>query len=195
MSVLDRVEYAVGSQPNGSRVRFTVEQAYKIAEMFPGGRWELIEGDIISKMGQKPQHAYVIQTLDELLNRLFPGRIRIQLPLSLPGEYTEPEPDAVILNKHCRDFFERHPGPADVTLLIEVSDTTLEMDIGTKKRLYARAGIQEYCVVDLQHRRTFVCREPAGDEYKLVRIFSENEACCSLSAPEFGFCLREVLPQ
>src|SRR5262249_58593782 len=105
---------------------------------------ELIEGELINKMGQKPPHAYVIAVLNRLLGAAFPGRIRIQSSIALPdpdGQYSEPEPDVVLLYKDDPQFFTRHPGPKDIALLIEVADTTLGFDRSTKYRLYARAAI------------------------------------------------------
>ena len=193
MPVVEQAEHAAVTHENG-RWRFTVEQAYRIAEMFPGGRWELIEGDIISKMGQKRPHSLAVAILTELLGNLFPGRIQIQLPISLTDQFNEPEPDVVLLHRHTGEFTHDHPGPADVALLIEVSDTTLEMDTKTKKRLYARARIAEYWIVDLVNRRTIVCREPEGDEYKLVRIFSETDEVSSPVAPGLRCSLKTLLP-
>jgi Uma2 family endonuclease len=194
MPVLDQAEQTTFVHTE-SRRRFTVEQAYRIAELlFPGERWELIEGDIISKMGQKPPHAVLVGMLTGLLSKLFPDRVRIQLPLSLNDDYTEPEPDVVLLNKNMLEFARHHPGPADVALLIEISDTSLDTDTKIKKRLYARAGISEYWIMDIPHRCIRVCREPEGDEYKLVRIFSETEEVSSPSAPGVSVCLKNLLP-
>src|SRR3954453_22989796 len=99
--------WAAPSQVFEQRRRFTVEEAYRLMDQFPDERWELIEGEIISKMGQKPQHAYVLQVLTRMLSAVFPGRVRIQSSITLPGPgglYTEPEPDVVLVNKHAAGF-------------------------------------------------------------------------------------------
>ena len=132
----------------------------------PGKRYELIEGELIDKMGQKPPHAYVITVLTKLLGAAFSGRVRIQSSINLPdpdGQYSEPEPDLVVLHNEDKEFFSRHPGPADIAVLIEVADTTFATDRSIKYRLYARAGISEYWIIDIPRQRAVVCRHPEGE--------------------------------
>lgn len=110
----------------------------------------------INKTGQSPPHAYVISVLNKLLGAAFSGRIRIQSSITLPdpeGQYSEPEPDIVLLHRDDPDFFHRHPGPNDIALLIEVADTPFAFDRSTKYRLYARPAIQEYWILDIPNRR------------------------------------------
>ena len=157
------------------RKRWTVEEAYRIAELLPG-RWELIEGELIDKMGQKPQHALLITMLNALFAQQFPARVRIQLPVSLPdpNRRTEPEPDVGVLHSDAREFSERHPGPENVALLIEVADTTRQMDLNVKSTLYARYGIAEYWVIDIPQRCVVVHRGPSGDKYASVEAIPSN---------------------
>ncbi len=153
---------------------WTREEAARLTDLFPGQRYELIEGELIDKMGQKPPHAYLIALLTTLLSHAFANRVRVQLPISLPdpeGITSEPEPDLVVLKSSSADYMQRHPGPQDIVLLIEVSDTTLQFDRDTKARLYARSGIKNYGIVDIPQRRLISLQEPGGDEYKMVRIF------------------------
>ena len=184
-------------QPEYDKKRlYTVDEAYRIAELFPGERWELIEGEIISKMGQKPPHAHIIRRLSALLSGVFgPGKVQCQLPVRLPEPYSEPEPDVVLFNKDSEAFAHQHPSPADVAILFEVADTTFQADREIKYRLYARAGVAEYWIIDIQNRRTFVCREPAGDEYKSIALFQVHEPVTSPAAPGFSLLLKDLFPQ
>jgi len=175
------------------RKLWTREEAARLAELFPLERYELIEGDLINKMGQNPPHALVIALLTTLLAKSFPDRVRIQSSITLPdpdGKYSEPEPDVVLLHKDVREFAERHPGPEDIALLIEVSDATVETDRTVKYRLYARAGIAEYWIIDIPRRRTVVCRRPSGDEYCSVQIFGADE---TLTINDLTFTLGSIL--
>ena len=172
------------------RIRFTREEAAKMAESgLIEGRYELLRGELISKMGQKPPHSWVITKLNGILVRQFGGdRVRIQLPIRLPdpeGIHSEPEPDVVLLCREDQEFLSRHPGPPDIALLIEVSDTTFDRDRGVKYHLYASAGIAEYWVIDIQQRRTFVCRRPFGSEYQSVEIIPSGEPLVPVAGP-FG---------
>lgn len=76
----------------------------------------------------------------------------------------------VLLREHTAGFFDRHPGPDDIALAIEVADTTLNWDRHTKGSLYSRAGIREYWIVDILQRRLIVCEDPGPGEYRSVQI-------------------------
>jgi Uma2 family endonuclease len=195
MSVLDTIDVQQVNEVN-SRKRWTREEAAKLTELFPEKRYELIEGDLINKMGQKPPHGYVIMMVAKVLADKFGvARLRIQMSVEVPGEdgrFSEPEPDVVLLHQESREFLERLPGPKDIALLIEVADTSFASDRSIKYRLYARAGITEYWIVDIETRRTIVCRQPSGDEYKSVTIIEAAETVSPLVAPDFLFSLKDL---
>jgi Uma2 family endonuclease len=162
---------------------WTREEVALLSELFAGQRYELIEGDLINKMGQEPAHAFLISLLTTVLSRVFPGKIRVQLPITLPdphGITSEPEPDVVVLHQKCSlsEFLRRHPAPPDIPLLIELSDSTFDMDRETKARLYARSGIEVYWIVDIPGRRVLVLTEP-GDEYKSYESTRDRKRCRS----------------
>jgi Uma2 family endonuclease len=157
---------------------WTREEAARLSEIFPDQKYELIEGELIDKMGQNPPHAYIISVLTEMLSTVFPGRVRIQLTITLPepeGFRSEPLPDIVVVRKKSTEYFYRHPGPKDIALLIEVADTSLQMDRVIKARLYARCGIELYWVVDIPGRRIVVYRNPGPDEYNSVTIYQVHD--------------------
>lgn len=160
------------------RKQWTRQEVAALAAVFPGQRYELIEGDLIDKLGQNPPHAFVIAVLTGILARPFPGRLRVQSTITLPdpeGIRSEPEPDLVLLHRESAEFFDRHPGPADIALLIEVADSSLHMDREIKRRLYARCGIQTYRIVDIPQRRLLLFRHPSRDEYKTVQIYEVQD--------------------
>jgi Uma2 family endonuclease len=155
------------------RKRWTRQEAERLSELFPLERYELIEGELINKMGQNPLHALLVAVLMDLFLKAFPGRVRVQTSIALPdpdGRYSEPEPDLAVLLSDVREFRDRHPGPEDIGLLVEVADTTLNTDRDVKGRLYAHARIAEYWIVDVQRRSTLVCRNPAADGYASVNL-------------------------
>jgi Uma2 family endonuclease len=55
-----------------------------------------------------------------------------------------------------RDYADRQPGPQDLALVVEVADTTLQRDRILRKRLYARAGIVIYWIVNLTEKQVEV---------------------------------------
>jgi Uma2 family endonuclease len=160
------------------RKLWTREEVDKLSEIFPDQKYELIEGELIDKMGQNPPHGYVIAVLTEILSTAFPGRVRIQLTIALPepeGIFSEPLPDVAVVRKKSTEYFYRHPGPPDIALLIEVADSSVQMDRGTKARLYARCGVELYWVVDISGRRIIVYRNPGPEEYNSVTIYQVHD--------------------
>ncbi len=138
------------------------ERASEVGLFRPDERLELIEGEIVSKMApQKSPHSAGISAAEEALRRIVPQGhyIRVQMPLAL-GDFSEPEPDVAVVVGSFRDYVDQHPTTA--VLVVEVADTTLAYDRTTKAALYARAGIPEYWIVNLQDRVVEVHREPAA---------------------------------
>lgn len=124
-------------------------------------RVELIDGEIFDVSPVGFLHAALV----DLLTRHF-GRhaadaaiVRCQNPLRL-DDTNEPEPDIAVLRPRADRYTTSHPGAADVLLVIEVADTSLGYDLGTKVPLYARHSIPEVWVIDTATRRTYVFRRP-----------------------------------
>lgn len=152
-----------------SRHRISVDAFYRMGEtgiLGPTDRVELIDGEIIDMSPIGALHAAIV----DILARHFGRRagesvfIRCQNPLRL-DDVNEPEPDIAILRPRADFYMTGHPGPSDVLLVIEVSDTSLAYDLGTKVPLYARHGIPEVWVIDAATRLTRVFRQPAGGRY------------------------------
>ena len=161
----------------------------KLHDAFPEERCELIEGDLLDKKGQSPPHACVVALLAAILTKQYPGRIRVQSPISLPdpeGLRSAPQPDVVVLHQHNPEFYYRHPNPSDIALVIEVSDATLHMDRNIKGPLYSRSGIPAYWIVDLQSRRILTFENPGFTEYKANRIYEHDESVVMQGDPAFS---------
>jgi len=114
-----------------------------------GDAVELLEGVLVTKMPKKPRHPVVVRLLADAIQSALPrgAHVRSQDPVTLDDG--EPEPDGAVVRGEPRDYLERHPGPRDVLLVIEVADTSLDRDRGIKLRSYARAGIAAYWIVNL----------------------------------------------
>jgi Uma2 family endonuclease len=172
------------------RKRFTRSEVDQMEEsgLFAGQRLELIDGDLIDKMGQNPPHAGAIQLCMEALMRIFGvGLVRVQLPMEAGRDDRErslPEPDVAVLLEAKSDFKRRrHPSGQELALVVEVADTTLRHDASTKRDLYARAGVAEYWILDLNASRLLVHREldSMKGEYGSIRNYSENESVSGIS--------------
>ncbi len=151
------------------RHRITVEEYHRMAEvglLAPDARVELIEGEIIDMPPIGSRHAAAVSRLHKLLERAAGERaiVRCQTPILL-GDLSEPQPD-IAIHPARKDFYEhRHPTAAETLLVIEVSDTTLRYDLGAKMSFYARHGIRELWVFDVDRKQLHIFRNPAGAAY------------------------------
>ncbi|MEK7387019.1 MAG: Uma2 family endonuclease, partial [candidate division NC10 bacterium] len=130
---------------------------------------ELIEGRLVVAEPQHDPHARAVELVAEAL-RLALGRgwrIRVQLPLAL-GPDSEPEPDVSVVRGTPRDAPSGHPTTA--ALVVEVADSGLRLDRGPKARVYARAGIADYWIVNLIDR----VRKCTGSPVDLGRAASRR---------------------
>jgi len=143
--------------------RMTVAQyhtALRAGVFEEGDPIELLEGLMVQKMPKKPPHVVALARLLRALTPHIPAAwsTRSQDPITL--EDGEPEPDLAVILGRAEDYLARHPGPADIALVIEVSDTTLDRDRGIKLRSYARAGLPAYWIVNLVDRCVEVYTSP-----------------------------------
>jgi len=168
------------SKPNMAvqveRQRFTVEDYYKMAEagiLKPEDRVELINGEIIKMSLIKSQHAGHVTRLNTVLSKILGDLaiISVQNPIRIDN-FSEPEPDIALLKLASHFYIESHPEPKDVFLLIEVADSTLRYDQKVKLALYARAGIPEVWIVNLQAHCVEVYRQPESGSYQSKQIIS-----------------------
>ena len=148
-----------------SHARFSVAQYQRMVEtgiLTAADKVELLENYVVLKMPRNPPHDGTIQLVGEALGPFVPGgwRLRNQLSVVLPD--SQPEPDFAIVRGNSRTYLTRHPTTADVGLLIEVADTSLLRDQRDKTRIYARAGIAVYWIINLVDRRVEVYTQPSG---------------------------------
>jgi Uma2 family endonuclease len=183
------------------RWRFTIDDFYRMGEagIFPpDARVELIDGDVIGMAPIGSHHSGSVSGLDEIFHDLLGRRVTISvqgpLRISLPGQrQANPQPDVLVLTR--RDDFYRHanPTPADVLLVIEVSDTTLAYDRDVKAPLYARAGIRECWIVDIAGARLLVYRDPRDGVYQSAESLTDDATVAPLAFPELTIAVADIL--
>ncbi|MCB0637500.1 MAG: Uma2 family endonuclease [Lewinella sp.] len=137
-------------------------------------RVELLSGEIVKMSPIKSAHAHAVDRLAEWLTFFFERKqlVRIQNPVSI-SNVSEPEPDIAVVKRKA--YYDAHPRPKDVTLLIEVADTSLSKDREIKLPLYAVAGIPEYWIVDLTNGAIEVYTQPAGSDYDRRVVFRAGD--------------------
>ncbi|HMA37980.1 MAG TPA: Uma2 family endonuclease [Chloroflexia bacterium] len=184
-----------------SRRLFTVAEYYRMAEvgiLRDNDRTELIRGEITKMTPIGIRHAACVDELTAQLTGQLqqPARVRIQGPLHL-SDYSEPQPDVLVLRPRADRYTTAHPTPADVLLLIEVSDTTYDFDRSVKLPLYAQAGIPEVWLIHLAQDRTQdtieVYTQPVDGLYQEMRIARDKEQITAQAVPGLRLAVDSVL--
>jgi len=183
--------------PEVKRHAFTAREYRAMAEAGVLGeddRVELLGGEVVDMAPIGSRHLACVVALTHLLVEASGGRwfVSAQNPVRL-SERDEPQPDLSLLGRRPRPDAAAPPGPEDVLLVVEVSDTTLAYDRTVKLPLYARAGIPEAWVVDLAERKVEVHSGPAPGGYRASRSFGLGEAIVSATVEGVALPVEEVL--
>lgn len=179
------------------RHRLTVDEYHRMGDaglLAPDARVELIEGEIIDMAPMKSRHATVVNQLVEVLVKAINGRaiVTCQTPLRL-SDHSEPEPDLMLLKPREDRYRDATPTPADLMLVIEVSETTLPYDRNIKLPLYARHGVPELWIVDLVNNLVRFYRRPAGENYADITATETPGDTPVAALPGLTIDLRGVL--
>ena len=179
------------------RRRFSVKEYHRLIEvgiLTKEDRVELLEGEIVemSPIGDPHQG-----TVDRL-NRLFTSRlgeqviVRVQGPILLASVESEPQPDVALLVPRQDFYTTRRPEPADVLLAVEVMDSSVGKDRRVKLPLYARAGLREVWLVDLNTERVEVYRRPGSSGYAESRVLQPGERLAIQAFPDVAFTAADL---
>ncbi len=176
---------------------FTVEEYHKMAEagiLGEDDRVELLEGEIVQMPPIGSPHGGTVKRLIRLFTSRLGERaiVSAQDPVQL-ADHTEPEPDIALLHPRPDFYQSGHPTPADVYLLAEVGDSTIAYDRRVKLLLYARAGISEVWVIDINAERVEVYRDPSAQGYADVRILGRGSVLSPAAFPDVVVGVDDVL--
>jgi Uma2 family endonuclease len=182
--------------------RLSVKQYHQMIEagiLKSGDPIELLEGWLIEQMTHHPPAAGTIGVINAaLLKRLPDGWfLRIQSPITTKD--SEPEPDLAIVTGSPRDYLKRHPERPDIALLIEVADTSLVEDRTDKARIYARAKIPTYWIVNIPDMQVEVYTDPRGGKNpgyrKHIEYKGDETILFSVGGQQLGpIPAKELLP-
>lgn len=161
---------------------------------------ELLAGWLVYKMPKNPPHRIATRLAQQALEAVVPAGwyVDAQEPITLID--SEPDPDVMIVRGATRDYRDRHPGPEDVALIVEVADSTLERDRGVKRMVYARAGIAVYWIINVLERVLEVYYDPSGPgedaDYRQRRVYELSDSVpLMIDELEVGsVAVRDLLP-
>jgi len=179
------------------RRRFTLDEYHRMGEtgiLGEDDRVELIEGEIIEMSPIGSRHAATVARIHHLFSTRLGDRAVVwsQNPLLLVRHQSEPQPDVMLLAPRTDFYAPGLPEPPDVRLLVEVADSSLLYDRRTKLPLYARAGVVEAWLVDLEAGRIEIHRDPA-DRYREVRLPRAGEPFTPDAFPDLLVTLGDLL--
>ncbi len=151
---------------------------------------ELIQGEILHMSPIGSKHQSIVDKLSRILNRLLLDEaiVRVQGPIQIK-DWSEPEPDLLLLRPKVDFYADQHPEPKDTLLLIEVANSSLEYDKTIKLPLYAEASIQTYWIINIPNQQIEVYQNPDGNIYKSMFIFKGSD---DIPVGHFSDCVISV---
>ncbi|MBM4256161.1 MAG: Uma2 family endonuclease [Deltaproteobacteria bacterium] len=160
---------------------------------------ELLEGWLVTKMSKNPKHRVVTQLIREAIAQILPTGWYVDVQEPVTTKDSEPEPNVAVVRGNRRQYFDHHPSPQDIALVVEVADSSLRRDRTLKKRIYAAAGISIYWIVNLLANEIEVHSEPSEPseqpDYRQQQTFGlEDTIAIILHGREIGsLSVRELL--
>ena len=161
--------------------QFTVAEYHRLGEsgiLTEDDRVELLEGLVVPKMIHNPPHDTSVKLTDDAVRNLLPAGWHTRVQSATTTDDSEPEPDVAVVRGSARDYATRHPEAGDIGMLTEVAESSLQRD-HSKQRLYARAGIKVYWIINLVDRQLEVYTDPADSEqepdYRKEQVYRIGE--------------------
>ena len=184
--------------PRHSLHRWTREEYHKMiaAGVFDDTRVELLDGEIWNMAGQLTPHATSVRKTTLALRDIFTEGYIVdsQLPVGITL-WSEPEPDVAVVSGTPDDYADHHPGPQEILLLVEVSDTSLNKDRKRKAKSYAQAGVTEYWIVNLVNQQLEVHRQPTQEGLYLdIKTYLSTESVRPLASSTESLAVADLLP-
>src|SRR5947209_5093975 len=150
---------------DASIARFSVARYQRMIEtgiLTAEDKVELLENYVVLTLPRNPLHDGTIGLLQGVLLDRVPEGWDLRILSTVVLSDSQPEPDFAIVRGNARAYLARHPGPADIGLVIEVADSSLLRDQRDKTRIYARGGIPIYWIINLVDQRVEVYTQPSG---------------------------------
>jgi Uma2 family endonuclease len=194
----NRTEDSMDTMVEPKRRLFTIAEYHRMIEagiFRDGERAELIEGEIIEMNLTGRLHAGTVDRVTAVFVRRLGDRatVRVGGPILFTALVSEPQPDVTLLVPRPDFYTGGHPEPADILLVVEVMDASVAYDRGVKLPLYARAGIVEVWLANVNTRRIEGYRRPSPEGYVESRVFQEDDLLSIQAFPDVTFTVRELL--
>lgn len=176
---------------------FTVEDYHRMGEvgiLSEDDRVELLEGEIVQMIPIGSRHASCVGRFTHQLISRFRSKAIVfpQNPINIDN-HSEPQPDISVL-RNRKDFYaDSHPTPDDILLVVEVMDSSVDIDRHVKLPLYAQAGIPEVWLVDLEQRCIEKYVQPEQKQYQTMKRFDRQDEITTESFPDIHFKVVDLI--
>ena len=182
--------------------KFTVDEFHQMIDAGVFGkhdRVQLLEGRIVDKMTHNPRHDASVDLTQSAIVPLLPSAWRVRCQCAITTADSEPEPDIAVVLGPARRYSQRHPGPKDIGLIVEIADATLRDDQTIQWRIYARSRIPVYWIVNLVDEKVEVYVKPKGGKkprFEDRRDYSKDESVPLVLAGELlgTIAVSDLLP-
>jgi len=158
----------------------------------PQDKVELIEGMIVQMSPQGSRHNHFLMELNRLFVPLWDRAVIAVQATIVIAESAVFDPDLTLLRPDANSFKTRHPRADDILLVVEASESSLPRDQKVKLPVYARAGIPEYWIADVEREVLIVHRNPQGETYQSIESHCGDDVVSPLAAPDFSFAVRQA---
>ncbi|MHB8733659.1 MAG: Uma2 family endonuclease [bacterium] len=176
--------------------RAEYERMVELGLLAPDSHVQLIDGEILQMAPPGAPHSTAVGHVQDALHAIFQGtafHVRVQQPI-LIGDHSVPEPDVAVVKGQRSDYHDTHPAASDVVLAVEVSDTSIELDRRRKARLYSRAGIPEYWIVEIQACILEVFTGPGAAGYERRVALPPGDTVSPTAKPDAKINVASLLP-
>jgi Uma2 family endonuclease len=180
-----------------SRRRFTVHDYHRMGDagiLSPTDRVELIDGEIVTKMAIGPRHGASVDRTNRALTTAVgtSAIVRVQGSVRL-DLFNQPEPDIVLLRPRADFYASAHPGPADMLLVIEFAESSIDYDRDIKAHIYAKASVVEYWLVDLNEDVVRLYSDPSKGVYRSETSLRRGQSLAPRSLPSCAIGAQDLL--
>jgi Uma2 family endonuclease len=178
------------------RWQFTVADFARMLEVgifAEDDRVELIDGEVRAMSPIGPRHAAIVKRLNTLMSRQIADRaiLSVQDPIQLT-DYTEPQPDLAVLRLREDFYVQAHPVPADVLVVVEVAETSLEYDREEKVPRYAQVRIPEVWLLDVERETVTQYTQPDGTRYGAEHALQRGQILVSVTVSDLRLALDDI---
>ncbi|NET38728.1 MAG: Uma2 family endonuclease [Cyanothece sp. SIO1E1] len=175
-------------------IKWTVDDYHRMldAGILKDRKVELLAGEIHQMVPEGPPHTYYGGSFADRFREKLAGRalVREAHPITLAD--SEPEPDIAIVQGNWENYRHRHPGAAEVLLVIEIAESSLSKDTETKRVIYATTGITDYWVFDLKTPQLMIYRHPQNGDYQSKSNLQQG-TIAPLAFPDLQFSVSQLL--